>query len=302
MTDLSVLGGGAKAAPSAPAELVLGTAQWGQGYGITNDVGRLSDETVAQVVECALAAGIRSVDTHRAQRVEQGYGDAQVRLSPWAARFQITTKVFAGSDVPMRNQLVESLGELGTGAVQTCLIHDWITLDDRRAASAASELASLAEEGLCRLVGVAAYDAHDIRRARKHFGPGLALQVPVSVLDQRLVGSGDVERVLVEAASVHVRSVFAQGLLLPHQEPTRWSQHADVLRWETFLKENDLDPVRACLDFVRTLPWARGIVVGVLNATQLREILTAWNAPGEGRDWRSLASADPVLVDPRRWA
>ena len=53
------------------SQLVLGTAQWGNAYGVTNAVGRLADSELATIVAAAHEAGITQVDTAR------GYGDAQ---------------------------------------------------------------------------------------------------------------------------------------------------------------------------------------------------------------------------------
>ena len=282
-------------------DLVLGTAQWGQGYGITNRVGRPGDAEVSRIVALALAGGIREVDTHRAQRAEQGYGDAQARLAPWATRFQITTKVYAGSGEPIRDQLTRSLRELTVDTVRACLIHDWTTVDDGRAREAARALAALVDDGLCRYVGVSAYDAADVLRAWDLFGPSVALQVPVSVLDQRLPRDGAAMEVLNRSPLVHVRSVFAQGLLLPHPVPTPWSDHPDVYRWRRAMARHRIDAVEACLSFVRTLEWVDGVVVGVADAEQLEEILQAWSRPPVTVDWTDFASDDPALVDPRRW-
>ena len=67
--------------------LVLGTAQWGNPYGVTNTRGRLTDETLAEIIAVAKSSGIRAIDTAGM------YGDAEARLASWASDFSITTKV-----------------------------------------------------------------------------------------------------------------------------------------------------------------------------------------------------------------
>ena len=44
------------------SQLVLGTAQFGDGYGITNERGRLSDTEVAGILDLALESGVTHVD------------------------------------------------------------------------------------------------------------------------------------------------------------------------------------------------------------------------------------------------
>ena len=65
--------------------LMLGTAQWGHGYGVTNAVGRLDDDAIADIVAVAREWDIDDVDT------ALGYGDAQARLRPFAREFAVTT-------------------------------------------------------------------------------------------------------------------------------------------------------------------------------------------------------------------
>jgi len=102
-------------------QLVLGTAQWGDSYGVTNAVGRLSDEEIASIVAVARESGIAEVDTAR------GYGDAEARLRPFASEFGVTTKVSGAGDVFA--QVEGSLIELGVDSLAGVLIHDWDVLD-----------------------------------------------------------------------------------------------------------------------------------------------------------------------------
>ena len=78
--------------------IVLGTAQWGSDYGVTNAVGRLSDASLAGLASTALELGIVDLDTAPV------YGDAEERISPWARSFSITTKVAASGLTPSLSQ------------------------------------------------------------------------------------------------------------------------------------------------------------------------------------------------------
>jgi aryl-alcohol dehydrogenase-like predicted oxidoreductase len=67
--------------------LILGTAQWGLGYGATNTVGRLTDGAIDGVLGVARALGIALLDTAPA------YGEAEVWIGTLAQGFGIQTKV-----------------------------------------------------------------------------------------------------------------------------------------------------------------------------------------------------------------
>ena len=287
----------------AGSRLVLGTAQWGSAYGVTNARGALTDADVAEVVEEALARGVTMADTHRTTDPAHGYGRALARLRPWAPRFRITTKVFGGptADLPALAQLEATLEELGVPAVHACLVHDWSGLSDAEAAAVAEALAEAVQQGLAARVGVSAYDAAELERAERVFGRLGAVQVPASPVDQRLRHAGIVDRLSSAGVEIQVRSVFLQGLLLDPETSSALAGHADVRAFHRFCRDRDLAPVAACLSFARGLPWAGPVVVGVTSAAEFGEIADAWAADPVDAGWSGLASDDLDLVDPRRW-
>ncbi len=283
--------------------LSLGTAQWGVRYGLTNTRGELSDADVADIVETALSLGIASVDTHRTPNPEHGYGRALSRLRPWAGRFDITTKVFGGSsaDLPVIGQIEATLTELDVPMVHACLVHDWSALSDAEAAAVAAGLRQAHEQGLVGAVGVSAYEEEELQRAERMFDDLGCVQVPCSVLDQRLTASDVAERLRTNGVETQVRSIFLQGLLLDPEARSPLATHPDVLAFHAYCATHSLDPLAACLAFVRDFPWADVVVVGVTSADELRQIHDGWITASTDWDWSTLASADVDLVDPRRW-
>ena len=283
--------------------LTLGTAQWGDAYGVTNARGALTDADVAAVVEEALSRSVTMVDTHRTTDPSHGYGRALSRLRPWASLFRITTKVFGGpsADLPALAQLEATLEELGVPAVHACLVHDWSGLSDAEASAVAEALAEAVHQGLAARVGVSAYVADELERAERFFGRLGAVQVPASPVDQRLRRSSVTARLAAAGTEVQVRSVFLQGLLLDPAAGTPLCDHPDVRAFHRLCDEHAVTPLAACLSFTRSLPWAGPVVVGVTSAGELAQIADGWAAEPIDVDWAALASDDVDLVDPRRW-
>lgn len=285
------------------SHLSLGTAQWGSGYGATNKQGFLPASSIAAIVTRARAAGVARVDTHRPLSSSQGYGNAQVRLAPWAREFLVTTKVFGAPTAPLSipQQLNASLFELDVPSVEVCLIHDWHSLSDGEAARAALAMSDLVDRGLTARIGVSTYDREDLDRIFETF-PGLtALQVPVSVLDQRLLTNPPLA-LLDDRVWVQVRSIFLQGILLETTSSTPLSNHPDVQRFHWVCGQMGVDPLVVCISFIKSLPWIDEVIVGVTSSEELKAISRAWDSPSlEGFDWNEFASHDINLLDPRRW-
>lgn len=275
------------------AELVLGTAQFGTGYGVTNTKGRLSDAEVAAIMERAAAIGIVRVDT------AAGYGDAQQRLRPYAAGLVVTSKV-PGIDAQATEPAVRaSLADLGIKTLDACLLHDWHTIDPADQSAAAEALEACRAEGLVGHVGISAYEESDLVTAMEAFDRLDVVQVPANALDRRLDGSPALGRLRAAGTRIQVRSAFLQGLLAGPSS-TALGAHPAV---EAFLADcaaGGRSPLAVALGHVRALPGVAEVVVGVTSAGELDAVWAAWQEPAALAD-PSSASDDLALLDPRRW-
>lgn len=278
------------------ARLSLGTAQWGSAYGATNAVGRLSDETIADIVSVAHEWGITDIDT------AADYGDAQRRLRPWARGFTITTKVKARGDVG--EQLFDALRVLGVDAVDAVLVHDWDEADDEVRRRAVASLNRAVGDGLVARAGVSVYDEQGVTSAMAAFDrarlPLLAVQVPANVLDRRLDHSTVLQDLHQAGCDITVRSAFLQGILLADSGGR--AEHPDVVRFREWAHSSRSGSVaEACLGHVRALPWARHVTIGVTSAPELSQACEAWASATAALAPAELGSGDLSLIDPRRW-
>lgn len=274
---------------------MLGTAQWGHPYGVTNAAGRLADDTVADIVATAREWDIADIDT------AAGYGDAQSRLRPFARDFSITTKVAGASDV--QEQIHASLGDLGLDRLHGVLLHDWDTLDDASRRTAVTSLGRARDAGLVTHAGVSVYDASGVQSATEVFSSRSCalgiVQVPANVLDRRLDSSPALLDLAAQGAEIVVRSAFLQGVLV--STAGEHASHPDIWRFRAHAASTGQTPVAACLSHVRALTWATHVVIGVTSSAELNAACEAWaSTPARLAD-ASLASGDIDLLDPRRW-
>ena len=281
------------------SQLVLGTAQFGDGYGITNARGRLDDDEVAQIMDLAAEFGVTRIDTAAV------YGDALRRLRPWASAFTFTSKIVGTDPVDPVEQISRSLSALGRDSFDACLIREWDQLDARSKDASIERMAVARELGLVNRIGVAAYteeDIHSFAAHIQHAGQAVgAIQVPANPLDRRLDSSEYLAAAAAAGVEVAVRSVFLQGILLL-QRGTRFDSHADVLRyWNHVPEQRSEESLRTCLAHVKALPWVTQVVVGVSSITEWRQVLEAWSDCRPSLLPRWLASNDEGLLDPRLW-
>ena len=113
------------------------------------------------------------------------------------------------------------------------------------------------------------------------------MQIPVSLLDQRLVVDGSLDELSRLGIEVHVRSIFLQGLLFvaPEMLPQKLVHAATRLaQIRTAIHAASTTPLAAALAFVLQQSNIDVAVVGVTSANQLREIISAAAAPAPGLD------------------
>ena len=273
---------------------MLGTAQWGDAYGVTNATGRLTDADIARIMDVAADAGITAVDT------AAGYGDAEARLRPWASGLEITTKVAGAGPATIAGQVEAALAALGRLDVEIVLLHDWDALSAPTQRQAAAALRDAKVAGLVTRIGVSVYNEAGLVSAAEAFERLDVVQVPANALDRRLDASGTLAALRAGGTRVQVRSAFLQGLLAA---PTDGGlgQHPDVEAFHRAAADADLTSLGMALAHVRALPWADDIVVGVTSAAELAAIVAAWQTVPAALAPMSLASADLSLVDPRTW-
>lgn len=282
-------------------QLVLGTAQFGAGYGAMNTSGRLSDGTVHEVCTAALEGGVRVFDS------SPYYGDAQQRLGELISPFErpkfVSKFGLDGEGIPDLDEiLAKTLQDLKTDHLDGLLFHRVQDLRDRRAAEVSALVREAQTEGLVKGMGASVYELSDLEAALA-MAPDLdIIQLPGSMVDRRLLDHPLLAEFHDRGGTVHVRSAYLQGVLLasPENLPEKLSGLRPVVTGLRKVAENSgASLIELLLGFLKHHPVVDAVVIGALSAKEMRETLTAWDRAPE------VEAVGPVLderlLDPRRW-
>jgi len=293
-------------------KLALGTAQFGMAYGITNTAGRPTEAEIKAVLAAAAENGVNLLDT------APEYGDAEdllgrvlddeVEANPSPV---IVTKVPRMSGIErnaiggaVRQAFEKSLTSLRRSRTYGLLIHHCDDLLSLAGPEIYAALVRLKNDGLVEKIGVSVYDAAQIDAVVERYDFDL-VQLPLNVLDQRLVESGHLSSLHRAGIEIHVRSAFLQGLLLmapdelPHYLSALKNKLADYSRT---LDTQNLSPVTGALGFLRMTPEIDRVLVGVQSVRELKEVSTAFAAANVASvDYARFACNDDALVNPARW-
>ena len=164
-------------------------------------------------------------------------------------------------------------------------------------------LLRLKDEGVTGAVGLTACVCDDPAGLARRLRPDL-MQMPLSLLDQRLLASGALDEIAGRGVEVHLRSVFLHGLLFFDGAEgvldAPLSPHVSRLR--RTLAEAGADPMQAALAFALSRPQASKVVVGVGSAAEVRAVLRAAEARGPALDWETLCVDASCARAPARCA
>lgn len=266
-------------------ELCLGTVQFGMDYGIRGKKKpALSD--ALELLDYALHNGIDMIDTASAygsaEDVVGCYLDAH---KPESGRFQLISKLRPNvlDDVPteqyypvMKANLEESLRRLHTDYLDGYLLHSarYVFQDEIIAA-----LTQLKKEGSVRHVGVSVYEVEEAEKGISRRDLDF-LQLPFSILDQRMLHRGVLALAEKHKFPLHTRSAFIQGLVMMQPEevpPFLREKAAPILRAVgEICRETGLSRTQLAIGFVKRQTAVNRLVFGVRDLEQLQEDLAVF--------------------------
>jgi aryl-alcohol dehydrogenase-like predicted oxidoreductase len=286
-------------------KLGLGTVQWGLPYGLANNNGIVSPQIVTKLLAEARQSGIEILDT-AAQ-----YGTSEAVLGENSLEsFKVVTKtpsfkttVISDNEIHcLRKTFLRSQQLFAGKKIYALLIHYPNDLIVPGGSNLVSEMRRLKDMGFVEKIGVSVYDEAQVDAVLKVFVPDV-IQLPLSVLDQRLLASGHLELLKNLGIEIHVRSVFLQGLLLMPMAslPAFFDPIRSVLtRWHDAASAQRLTATQAALAFVKRIPYVDTVLVGLDNASQFRACVDDFSLSVEF-DARGLDCSDPVFLNPSFW-
>ncbi len=273
-------------------KLGIGTVQFGQAYGVSNARGQVPASDAAAILKRAAEAGIDLLDT------AANYGAAESVLAGLdTAPFRIVTKT-----IGLKNGLDAVIARARQSAeilkADTLLVHAAGDLADEKLWPALQRLKS---EGVFRKIGISVYVAEGPAVLAARFKPDV-IQLPFSLLDQRLWADGSLARLADMGVEIHARSLFLQGLLLMQSVPEKLAAAAPRLKdVKSKIAAAGSTPLAVALGFVLARPEIAIGLVGVTSAIELEDILSAAQRPLPDLDWPAMALHDERVLTPSLW-
>jgi aryl-alcohol dehydrogenase-like predicted oxidoreductase len=209
----------------------------------------------------------------------------------------------------MEKSIKGSLNYLNLDVIPICLLHS-VSAQDMMVNDGMliNCLLGLKEAGLARKVGATVYTPEDVR-AFLSFEEMDAIQVPINILDHRLITTGLLDELRSREIIVFARSIFLQGLffLNPRELPSGMRAcRPYLIELKEISKKANMSIAQLAFRFVRDLPGITSLVLGVETTEQLKENLSLLNTnslPDEIQQeiLEKFKDIEEEIINPSKW-
>jgi aryl-alcohol dehydrogenase-like predicted oxidoreductase len=288
------------------SRIVLGTVQFGMSYGVSNQPGKTIKSDVVDILNYAHNNGINYLDTASA------YGDSEIIIGELANKnhWRIITKVPSIKDdknnnckLMVKELFYESLNNLNRDSIDSLLIHSCDDLFTNYGRELFEAILELKDDKKVSKIGVSVYNKNQIDRLLRDYDID-TIQIPINILDQRLIAGNYLSQIKDCGLEVHARSIFLQGLLLMSSKdiPPFFKPITKQLKlFQIKAREMSISTLSLALSYVFSLEELDYILIGVNNLKQLKEILETQIIETSIDDYYDLAVFDEQFVNPSRW-
>ncbi|OGI17039.1 MAG: hypothetical protein A2287_00100 [Candidatus Melainabacteria bacterium RIFOXYA12_FULL_32_12] len=290
-------------------KLGLGTVQFGLNYGISNKQGVPNPDEIKKILSVLAKNGMEMIDTASLYGTSEEVLGKSLHLEN---NFKIITKTpnFLNKNITLEDvhllesTLYQSLNKLNQSSIYGLLLHNADNLFNSNSHLLFEKMLELKEKKLVSKIGVSIYTAEQIDKALDIFKIDM-IQLPINVLDQRLLKNNYLKKLKELDIEIHARSVFLQGLLLMNQEeldsffdPVK----QNLKNYHEYINKQRISPVQSALKFLIDIEEIDKIIIGVCNENQLIEIIESLTSLSQvNLDFSQFSYDNDEILNPSKW-
>ncbi len=288
-------------------KIALGTVQFGMNYGVSNNLGQTRESEVEKILQYAARYGVNILDTAPSYGNSNDILGKNIDCNYW----NIVTKTPHFMSDSIGNKQIDKLfksielsqKKLGKDKFYGLLIHNYDDLFLPGGDRLFKAMEYLKKSGVVKKLGVSLYSGEQVDQILDNYSMDL-VQLPVNILDQRLVDSGQLAKLKKYGIEVHARSIFLQGLLLMQSKDIpSWFEPImgtlDAFHLEA--KRRNMSALQLALGFVQSIDMVDKVVIGVNTLKQMREIISAASIQVDTTEFSRLSISNPTFLNPSNW-
>ena len=276
-------------------KLILGSAQFGIGYGIYIKCLPISRVKLREILTLANSSDIDLLDS----AINYQGVASNLASQPLISKFRIGTKISYTSEneLLILGQLKENQNQLDIEIYESILIHNWSDLSTSEQVKGIDFLYKIRDLGFTKKIGLSVYETQELSGLTRKID---IIQAPLNYFNLNFLHNSQVSDLKVSGTEFHARSIFHQGTLLHHSNLPRQFD-AKILRFKEFSKVHGYSYLQSALSIFDSQVIFSKLVIGVNSKQELSEIIAC--PISKSRIDLSLISNkfSSDITDPRRW-
>jgi len=284
-------------------DFIIGTASFGNSYGVGNKRELISEENVSSIIDKAKDLGIKSFDTAPA------YEPSEKLLGKYlsnSSELLVSSKIGKLEIFSFQNiiESVEtSLAHLKIKKLDCLYIHDPKIYSSPNLQVYKDALGELKHRDMISKAGISVYNTEEAYRNLDAFPEIDVVQIPENICDRRVLRSNFINEMIEKDKRVILRSVYLQGLLLMDESeiPEKLSlARVPVKIIARVARDFGLTSAQLCLAYLENLKDVSGVIVGISNVNQFADLAADYSELPNG--WLELVPVlEESMTDPRLW-
>jgi aryl-alcohol dehydrogenase-like predicted oxidoreductase len=274
------------------SKMILGTAQLGMKYGISNFNDKPTREESTYILEAAYKGGIRILDT------APTYGEAESIIGNFHqehdCQYLVCTKLpvnIPENDIEemtrvVRVSLTNSLARLKLTSAFCCYLHRFEQCKNKELINLLDKMKS---EGLIKKIGISIYQPNELTYICNHLVGFIdVVQIPLNIFSGCL-WNPFLKLAFESGFFIYARSIFLQGLVFldPDDSKVIALQAEKYLKYvQDFASNRNRSVAQICYDSIAGNPYISEIIVGCESIKQINNNLLL------GHNYKMLSSSD----------
>ena len=261
-------------------KLGIGTVQFGQKYGISNNQEIPNKKEIKKILYFLYEKNIDYIDT----AFLYGLSEKKIgELSPPQNKFKIITKTIkvSGSEVTksdlinFKDKIQESLESLKRKRIYALLIHRENDILKPGFEELYSHLLKLKMNGTVKKIGFSSYEPKIAEKILKKINLDI-VQVPLNILNQSFLQKNILKVFKKKKIEIHARSVFHQGILAENENALKLDieneKKKKIENLLIVLNQKNYSLFEAAIWFIKQIKEIDVAIFGVHNLDQLQMI------------------------------
>jgi len=295
------------------SKMTLGTVQLGMSYGVNNASGMPTEQKSFEILDAAHEGGVTFLDT------SDDYGKSEEVIGKYLKsnpdkKFNICTK-FNVKDVDnadvyktLKDFVLKSCKKLCIDSIPIFMSHsenNYIQYGKYLT----DALKELKNEGLIGCSAISMSRKDDLDKIIDCGGFD-AIQLPLNILDNKAITSGQVKRMSDSGMAVFVRSVYLQGLFFRKIEQLEGTKLERAIPYinkvNEIAKSENISVAQLALSYIRDTVGVDSLVVGSETPEQVKQNIEMFNTPTLSVDLinyinEQFKEVDPFVISPWEW-